>query len=296
MVLTSNAGDPETSTLWRFRVLWACPLGLSFVLAVFASFRGGYIGPDYDTHFARLTEWPKIFDFSTTSPPTYYLVGHALFLFIRSNDAFPLALSIAQAVVNTLVMCWFFLYTERRFNSPLIHLGFAFFLAFLPVRIIHATTIPLFVLLLFLFDRFLSDESSTVKNAGLLGLGLALAVWTKYSFMALIPAIFLLLIGIWARRGWKFRRFIATCALGLVLPSALALHSFGQAAGYVATTPKSIGWRKVSRLTWITAIFSRSKPTTFSFSVLLNISSARFWRRTGTAISGWYTLLFSLTT
>jgi 4-amino-4-deoxy-L-arabinose transferase-like glycosyltransferase len=233
MVLTSNAGDRETSRLWRFRVLWACPLGLSFVLAVFASFRGGYIGPDYYTHFARLTEWPKIFDFSTTSPPTYYLVGHALFLFIRSNDAFPLALSIAQAVVNTLVMCWFFLYTERRFNSPLIHLGFAFFLAFLPVRIIHATTIgtdattiPLFVLLLFLFDRFLSDESSTLKNAGLLGLGLALAVWTKYSFMALIPAIFLLLIGIWARRGWKFRRFIATCALGLVLPSALALHSF----------------------------------------------------------------------
>jgi hypothetical protein len=60
MVLTSNAGDRETSRLWRFRVLWACPLGLSFVLAVFASFRGGYIGPDYYTRFARLTEWPKI--------------------------------------------------------------------------------------------------------------------------------------------------------------------------------------------------------------------------------------------
>jgi len=215
------------------RVLWACALGISFALSVFASFRGGYIGPDYYTHFARLTKWPQIFDFSATSPPTYYLIGHGFFLLIGSNNTFPITLSIAQAAINTLAMWWFFLYTERCFKSPLSHLALVFFLTFLPVRIIHATTIgtdstmiPLFVLLLFLFDRFLSDKSSTLKKAGLLGLTLALAVWTKYSFLAFIFAIFLVLIGIWAERGWRLKRFMAICALTLILPSALVLHSF----------------------------------------------------------------------
>jgi hypothetical protein len=62
------------------QLLWALILALGFVLSVPAVLRGGYIGPDYYTHFARLTEWPKIFDFSTTSPPMYYLLGHWLFL------------------------------------------------------------------------------------------------------------------------------------------------------------------------------------------------------------------------
>jgi 4-amino-4-deoxy-L-arabinose transferase-like glycosyltransferase len=138
-----------------------------------------------------------------------------------------------QSAVNTLALYWFFLYTERRFDSHLIHLSLVFFLAFLPVRVIHmttigtdATTVPLFVLLLFLFDRFLSDRSSTIRNAALLGLGLALAVWTKYSFMVLIPAVFLLFIAIRATRGWTLKRLLAICPLSLVLPSALALHSF----------------------------------------------------------------------
>lgn len=215
------------------RLLWSLALVASFLLSVFAAFRGGYIGPDYYTHFARLTEWPKIFDFSATSPPTYYLLGHALFLLIGSSNAFPITLSIVQAAVNTLAMWWFFLHIERRFNSALIQLGLVFFLAFLPVRIIHGTTIgtdsatiPLFVLLLVLFDRFLSEQSSTLKNAGLLGLGLALAVWTKYSFMALIPAIFLLFTLFWRRRRWPLKRSVAIFALSLTLPSMLALHSF----------------------------------------------------------------------
>jgi 4-amino-4-deoxy-L-arabinose transferase-like glycosyltransferase len=231
--ITTNAGYSEPAKPSAFRVLWACALGLSFTLSVFASFRGGYIGPDYYTHFERLTEWSKIFDFSTTNPPIYYLLGHGLFLLIGSNNAFPITLSIAQAAINAVALWWFVRYAEHCFNSPLIHLALVFFLAFLPVRIIHATTIgtdsttiPLFVLLLFLFDRVLSDEGSTLKNAGVLGFGLALAVWTKYSFMALIPASFLLLIGISAQRGWNLKRFFAICALSLILPSVLVLHSF----------------------------------------------------------------------
>ena len=215
------------------RPLWAFALVVSFLLSVFAAFGGGYVGPDYDKHLPRLLDPSKIFDLSATSPPTYYLLGHALFLVIGRNNAFPITLSITQAVINVVAMWWFFLYTERRFNSPLIHLSLVFFLAFLPVRIIHATTIgpdsitiPLFVLLLFLFDRFLSDESSTAKNAALLGVGMGLAVWTKYSFMALIPAIFLLLTGMWARRRWKLRHFLTICALSLVFPSLLTLYSF----------------------------------------------------------------------
>ncbi len=217
----------------KTKVLWLAALAISFLLSVFAAFRGGYVGPDYNTHFARLIEWPKIFDFSTTSPPTYYLLGHALFVAIGRNNGFPITLSIVQAAINALAIWWFALYSQRRFASPLIHLALVFFLAFLPVRVIHATTIgtdsaviPFFVLLLFLFDKFLSEKSSEAKNAAYLGLGLTLSIGTKYSFMALLPMVFLIIGSLWRKRAWSFKRFVTTCTLILLLPSALSLYSF----------------------------------------------------------------------
>jgi 4-amino-4-deoxy-L-arabinose transferase-like glycosyltransferase len=230
---TTSEGNGEAATPPALRIWWACGLGVSLALSVSAAFRGGYIGPDYYTHFARLVGQSPIFDFAATSPPIYYLLGHGLFLLVGNADVFPTLLSIVQAITNALALWWFFAYTERRFSSRLIHLGLTFFLAFLPVRMIHAstigtdsTTIPLFVLLLFLFDRFLSVEDFTVNNASFLGLGLALAVWTKYSFIALIPASFLLIVWLAAERRWKWQQFLAICAVSLTLPTALALHSF----------------------------------------------------------------------
>ena len=55
-------------------------------------------------------------------------------------------------------------------------------------------TVPVFVLLLYVFDRFLSEETSTPKNAAFLGLVLGLSIWSKYSFMAVLPAIFLIFV------------------------------------------------------------------------------------------------------
>lgn len=223
--------------LSRVRILWAFALSVSFLISVFAAFRGGFVGPDYWTHLQRLIEWSRVFDFSTTSPPIYYLFGHAVFLFTGNSNAFPIALSIIQAAINALAMWCFFLYSERRLQSSTIHLALAFFLAFLPVRVIHATTIgtdsmtiPLFVLVLFLFDRFRKDQIPTSKNAALLGLGLALGVWTKYSFMALLPAVFVIFILMWRKRLWPLERSIAICGLSLVLPTGLSLHSFWASA------------------------------------------------------------------
>jgi 4-amino-4-deoxy-L-arabinose transferase-like glycosyltransferase len=217
----------------RPRLLWAGAIGISLLLSIFAALRGGYIGPDYQTHFARLTEWPKVFDFSSPEPPTYYLLGHALFRLIGSSNAFPITLSIIQAAINALAIWYFFGYTERRFGSPVIHLALVLFLTFLPVRVIHAATIgtdcltiPCFVLVLFLFDKFRVEERATLKNALFLGLGLGLATWVKYSFIALVPAIFGLFIYLWRKRRWQLHRFIAICTLSLLLPSALALCSF----------------------------------------------------------------------
>jgi 4-amino-4-deoxy-L-arabinose transferase-like glycosyltransferase len=214
-------------------MVWGTALAFSFLLSVRAAWRGGYIGPDYDVHLARLIEWPRIFDFSTTSPPTYYLLGHALFVAIGRRNAFPITLSITQAAVNALALWWFFLYSERRFQSPRLHLALVLFLAFLPVRIIHATTIgtdcttiPLFVLLLFCFDKFLTEPDSTPKNAVYLGLAMTLAIGAKYSFMALLPALFAIFVCLWRGRNWNFKRFVTICAFALVLPSAVALSSF----------------------------------------------------------------------
>jgi hypothetical protein len=214
-------------------MVWGTALAFSFLLSVRAAWRGGYIGPDYDVHLARLIEWPRIFDFSTTSPPTYYLLGHALFVAIGRRNAFPITLSIIQAAVNALALWWFFLYTERRFQSPRLHLALVLFLAFLPVRIIHATTIgtdcttiPVFVLLLFCSDKFLTERDSTPKNAAYLGLALTAAIGAKYSFMALLPALFAIFVCLWRGRNWNFKRFVTICAFALVLPSAVALSSF----------------------------------------------------------------------
>jgi 4-amino-4-deoxy-L-arabinose transferase-like glycosyltransferase len=87
-------------------------------------------------------------------------------------------------------------------------------------------TIPLFVFILFLFDKFLRDETSTSKNAALLGLGLAVAVWSKYSFAALLPTLLLIFAFVCWRRGWDWKRFVTICMLSFFLPSALLLCTF----------------------------------------------------------------------
>jgi 4-amino-4-deoxy-L-arabinose transferase-like glycosyltransferase len=215
---------------------------VSFLLSIFAAFRAGYIGPDYHAHLARMIERPKIFDFGATNPPLYYLLGHGLFRIIGSRNAFPITLSIIQAGVNVVALWWFFVYIERRFLSPLIYTGFVALLTFLPVRIIHTTTIgtdcttiPLFVLVLFLFDKFSSNETSTTRNAALLGLALGLAVFTKYSFMALLPVVLIAFSWMWKKRAWTLRRFASICAISLAFPSAITAYSFwasSQVHGY----------------------------------------------------------------
>lgn len=230
---TSLAMEHESTWLSRPRVLWAWALGLSFLVSVFAVFRGGYVGPDYNTHLARILNDLRFFDFSMGDPPLYILLAHGLYKLIGRNNGFPITMAILQAVINTVAMWWFFLYSERRFKSPVLHLAFVFFLSFLPVRIIHSVTngtdwmtIPVFVLLLFVFDRFRSEDTSTSKNAALIGLILALGIWSKYNFMALLPAIFVIFLFLWRKRRWSLKRFVMICALGLVLPTALLVYSY----------------------------------------------------------------------
>ncbi|HWM26670.1 MAG TPA: DUF2142 domain-containing protein [Chthoniobacterales bacterium] len=222
----------ESRWLSRPRLLWAWALGVSFLISVSAALRGGYIGPDYNTHMNRMLDSSRMFDFSTMDPPIYILLGHGLLRLIGRSNAFPITLSIIQAATNIVALWYFFIYSERRFKSPVLHLALVFFLTFLPVRIIHSVSVgtdwlmvPLFVLVLFIVDRFSSEETSPPKNAAFLGLVLAFGVWSKYSFIALLPAVFVIFAVQWWRRRWNLGRFVAICALSLVLPSALFLYS-----------------------------------------------------------------------
>ena len=215
------------------KLVWACALAVSLVLSILAAFSGGYIGPDYPTPFERLIDSSKLFDPASTNPPGYYLIGYAIFKIVGPRNAFPITLSILQAVVNTLALWWFFIYSERRFGSSLVQVSFALFVALLPVRVIHATTlgtdcmtIPLFVLALFAFEKLLSDPTATPPNAIYLGLVLGIANFIKYSFMALIPAAFVLLAFIAWNRRWRFSRFVVISMLALALPCAIAGASF----------------------------------------------------------------------
>lgn len=185
------------------------------------------------THLSRLTDSRKIFDFSATNPPLYYLFGYALFKATGRNNVFPITLSILQAALNCLSLWCFFLFSARRFKSAVVLLAFGLFVAFLPVRVIHAvtlgpdsTTIPLFVLLVFIFDKLLNEERNIGRNAALLGLGLSLAVATKYSFIALIPAAAVIFASLSWKRRWSLNASLTIGALGLVLPTVLVLCSF----------------------------------------------------------------------
>lgn len=229
-----------------FRFFWVCALGLSFLVSVLAAVRGGFVGPDYNTHFWRLVQMPNLLDFSSTDPPIYYLLGRGLYRLTGPTNAFPITLSILQAALNTVALWCFFLFSERRFRSPVLHLALVLFLAFLPVRVIHSVslgtdclTVPIFVLVLFLFDKFLSAQTSTFRNAALLGLGLTLGICCKYSFMALLPAVFLMFVSLWWKWRWSLKRFVGICALALVLPSAVTLHNFwasSHGSGYSTNT------------------------------------------------------------
>ena len=87
-------------------------------------------------------------------------------------------------------------------------------------------TVPLFVLLLFVVNRVLVHETSPLWSAALLGVALTVAVWVKYSFMALLPALVIVFFFLWIKRQWKLQRFVAICLLSLLLPSVLSIHSF----------------------------------------------------------------------
>jgi hypothetical protein len=215
------------------RILWFSGLGLALIISIRAVLRGGYIGPDYFTHLSRLIQWPKVFDFSTTNPPIYYVLGHPLFLVIGSSNSFPITLSILQVAINLVALWYFFCYTQPRFRSTIVHSAFCLFLVFLPVRMIHAATlgpdsmtVPLFVLLLFVLNKVLFDQRSPLWNAGLLGLALGAAVWVKYSFMAVIPALSVVFFSMYLKHRWNLWRFLAVCVLSFALASALSIHSF----------------------------------------------------------------------
>jgi hypothetical protein len=215
------------------RILWAGALAFAFVLSIRAVLRGGYVGPDYYTHLLRLIDWSKVFDFAATNPPIYYLPGRPLFLLIGSSNAYPITVSVLQVVINLVALWCFFCYTQPCFGSAIVHSAFCLFLLFLPVRMIHAATlgpdsmtVPLFVLLLFVLDKFLLNGTSPLRSAALLGFTLSLSVWVKYSFIALIPTLFVVFIFLWAKRRWTIGRFLVICFLSLALPSTLAIYSF----------------------------------------------------------------------
>jgi len=47
-------------------LIWAGAIGVSLLLSILAALRGGYIGPDYQTHLERLTQWSRVFEKSNT--------------------------------------------------------------------------------------------------------------------------------------------------------------------------------------------------------------------------------------
>ena len=225
--------EPAPTPRRKPRLPWITALAVSFVVCVLATFRGGYVGPDYNTHLWRLMEWSKIFDFSTTNPPIYYLFGHVLLKIVGNNNGFLFTISILQAAINTVALGWFALFIENRFKSSVIHTALILFLAFLPVRMIHSTTlgtdcttIPAFMVILGCLDKLLATQGFRLRNALYLGAALTLAICLKYTFMALLPIVSVIFIVLARKRAWGFRRFAAISLAGLLAATVFTLASF----------------------------------------------------------------------
>src|SRR5437870_1286815 len=83
-------------------------------------------------------------------------------------------------------------------------------------------------------QRF-AQRNAASSNAAFLGLALGVAVWVKYSFMALIPTLLVVFFFLWAKRRWKIAHFFVICVLSVAVPSVLSIHSFwasNRAHGY----------------------------------------------------------------
>ena len=207
-------------------------MSLVFVLSLRAAYRGGYISGDYPTHLFRMLDPNRLFDFSLADPPIYYLIGQGLYRFIGRNNRFLITLTMLQVTINLVALWCFFAYTERRFKSAVIHLAFVFLLVFLPVRVMHSLsvaadwmTIPVFVLVLLLFDRFLRGARPRLMNALWIGLALGIGVWSKYSFVALVPAMFVIYVVLGWKRSWSWWRFAAVSVLSFSLATVLMVYS-----------------------------------------------------------------------
>src|SRR5205085_2529902 len=89
---------PDSKLSWS-RVLWAIALIGYVVLSALGALRGGYVGPDYWTHIARILDHTRFFDYAMADPPIYVLLGNGLFQLIGkkvSTDRRKLVESILQ--------------------------------------------------------------------------------------------------------------------------------------------------------------------------------------------------------
>src|SRR5262249_3983899 len=109
--------EPPPKKPLRLMIVWSACLAIAYLISLLAILRGGYVGGDYPVHLVRIIE-ARWLDFAMADPPLYVVIGHTLFRLIGANNSFLVTLSTLQAVTNFVALWCLFLYTERRFKSP----------------------------------------------------------------------------------------------------------------------------------------------------------------------------------
>lgn len=211
-------------------------IGSSILLQLNALEHHGYVGQDYGAHAAGVIgtarDWSVAFDFATgeqaTNPPLYVLFAGLIYRLAGNSLE---AVGLATSVINAVALGCLLVYV-RPHISRYMWLGLAVVLAFVPFRVIHSTvishdslTFPFLLALTWLIarDRDIAQPKARALNLAGITLTLSLAVFEKYSFIALVSVVALILLHNAQRRQQLSPRF-GLVVLFIVLP-ALALYA-----------------------------------------------------------------------
>ena len=232
--IEASAPDPRSSgSEVPLFARWERPL---LVLLAFAAFllgvggiaRLGYIGQDFPPHQGCILTFPTGFEYYQTDPAGFYLLGNALYRYV-SGTYYLEWLALVMLVFNTLTLGLLYRFIWQSVTLSGLRWSAALLLTFLPVRVIHAIviaadapTVPLFLLVALFALQLREDPRSKLAWVGL-ALTLSLGLVSKYTFLGLLPPVFLLYVSTLVQRlPAGSRRYWAKFGLiSLALPTAV---------------------------------------------------------------------------
>jgi hypothetical protein len=226
------------------RFFLAGVLAASLMQGLIGIAKYGYCGQDFAYHYKLLVTFPQGFSYEFTNPPGIYFLGYLVRRFL--SDAFVLEATAFILLVGNVLALWLLHFVLKRIIgfTPL-RCAALLIAAFVPFRVVHsivysadAVTVPLFVLVAWLAIRLFEKGECASCLWAMIGGLMTMAVFFKYTFVGMLPALALIAVHQFLHGGvsGRARRAVAAAAvLSLAVPGLavwMQLELSRKAGGY----------------------------------------------------------------